>query len=167
MKKFFLYQSLTAFLFLFLFLLFCISCADTGAENNSGNNESGGGNGSDKYQSNESKRDRVKEIVYESFNIQEQPYFPGGEEGLTGFIQKNIQYPKEARESRIEGTVFVRFVVTKTGDIGETQITRTVDPNLEYEALRIVKSLPKWKPGKKEGKPVNVWLIVPVEFNLH
>ena len=166
MKKFFWLRLLTASCFLVLFAAVNNSC--TSREKNSDQNELAvSWNGSGISGVNTNKRDTIKEKVFESFNIGEQPYFPGGEEALIGFIQKNMLYPKDAKENGVEGTVFVRFEVTKNGEIGETQITRTVDASLEYEALRIVKALPKWRPGKKDGKPVNVWLIVPVEFRLH
>jgi len=107
-----------------------------------------------------------KSQAYESFAVDEKPIFPGGDEGLTDYVAKHVVYPKESKEKGIQGTIYVRFVVTKTGTIGETDIMRTVDPLLEMEALRIVKSLPKWTPGKKNGNPVDVWFIIPIKFKL-
>jgi periplasmic protein TonB len=111
-----------------------------------------------------SKESKAK--AYESFAIDEKPIFPGGDEGLTDYVTNHIIYPKESKKKGIQGTVYVRFVVTKTGAIGETDIMRTVDPLLEMEALRIVKSLPKWTPGKKNGNTVDVWFIIPIKFKL-
>jgi TonB family protein len=104
--------------------------------------------------------------IYESFALDEKPIFPGGDSGLTKYVAKHTIYPKEAKEKGVEGKVFVRFVVTKSGKVGEADVMRTVDALLEMEALRVVKSLPKWTPGKKNGKPVDVWLILPVDFRL-
>jgi periplasmic protein TonB len=71
-----------------------------------------------------------------------------------------------AQEANIEGTVYIRFVVTKTGDVDNVTIARAVDPLLDQEALRVVKSIPKWTPGKNNGNPVKVWFIIPVKFKL-
>jgi len=139
----------------------------------SGNNDSlGKGNHSGSRKQAESQKKDSALIynpvngIYESFAIDEKPIFPGGDKGLTKYLEKHTVYPTQAKQQGIEGTVFVRFVVTKTGKIGETDIMRAVDPLLEMEAIRVVKSLPKWIPGKKGGKEVDVWLIVPVGFRL-
>ncbi len=95
------------------------------------------------------------------------PYFTkGGEEGLRKYIAKHIEYPSLAQENSIQGTVFVRFVIEKDGSIGEIQITRGVDPLLDQEAVRVVKSLPKFKPGYQDGRPVPVWYSIPIVFKL-
>jgi TonB family protein len=104
--------------------------------------------------------------IYESFALDEKPSFPGGDDGLTSYLAKHTVYPREAKNRGIEGKVYVRFVVTKSGKIGEADVMRTVDALLEMEAIRVVKSLPKWTPGKKNGKPVDVWLIIPIDFRL-
>jgi periplasmic protein TonB len=108
----------------------------------------------------------VVEQVFESFAIQEKPMFPGGDAELVRYVAENTKYPVIAQENGIEGTVYIRFVVTKTGDVGQASVMRAVDPLLEEEALRVVKSLPKWTPGKNNGNPVNVWFIIPVKFKL-
>lgn len=94
------------------------------------------------------------------------PEFPGGEIALRTFIANNIKYPELAAESEIQGTVYVRFVVTKTGKVGEVQVTRGVDPLLDQEAVRVIKKLPDFKPGSQGGRPVNVWYSVPIVFQL-
>jgi protein TonB len=104
---------------------------------------------------------------YIPIDIEEQPSFLGGDAALFRYIVENVDYPEDARVNGIEGTVYVRFVVTKTGNIGETQIYKPADPILNEAALEVVKSLPKWSPGKKNGNPVNVWFIVPIKFKLN
>jgi protein TonB len=108
----------------------------------------------------------VVEQVFESFAIQEKPAFPGGDAALIKYVAENTKYPVLAQENGIEGTVYIRFVVTKTGEVGEAKVMRAVDPLLEEEALRVVKTLPRWTPGKNNGNPVNVWFIIPVKFKL-
>ncbi len=94
------------------------------------------------------------------------PEFPGGEVALRKYIAEHIKYPPLAQENGIQGTVFLRFVVKKDGTVGEVQVTRGVDPLLDEEAVRVVKSLPKFKPGFQGGKPVPVWFSVPIVFKL-
>ncbi len=102
--------------------------------------------------------------IYEVYNVNEKPIFPGGESELNRFIETHIQYPEEAKKNNISGTVYVRFVITETGQIGEAQIMNSSDPLLDEEAVRVVRSLPAWIPGKKNGNPVSVWFIVPCNF---
>lgn len=106
------------------------------------------------------------EKIYETPDIHEVPMFPGGESELIKFIALNTIYPVEAIEKGIEGTVYLRFVVTKSGRIGQVNPIRSPDPILEVEAVRVIKSLPEWTPGKFNGNPVNVWFIIPVKFKL-
>ncbi len=108
----------------------------------------------------------VVEQIFESFAIQEKPSFPGGDAELIKYVAEHTKYPVIALENGIEGTVYIRFVVTKNGDVGEAKVLRAVDPLLEEEALRVVKGMPKWTPGKNNGNPVNVWFIIPVKFVL-
>jgi len=104
---------------------------------------------------------------HEIIELTEMPLFPGGDAELFKYIVSNVDYPTQARENGIQGTVYIRFVVTKTGNIGETQVYKPADPILNKAALDVVKSLPKWTPGKKDGNPVNVWFIVPIKFQLN
>lgn len=94
------------------------------------------------------------------------PSFPGGTEGLMDFIADNLHYPKSAMDAGIQGRVFVQFVVTKTGAIGEVKVARHVDPDLDAEAVRVIKLLPRFTPGKMNGHPVNVWFTLPINFRL-
>jgi protein TonB len=98
--------------------------------------------------------------------VEEMPLFPGGEKALMEFIYANIQYPEIAKENNIQGRVTLRFCVTYKGGVDQVQIIRGVDPSLDNEAIRVIKLLPTWKPGKQGGKPVNVWYSVPVTFQL-
>jgi len=103
----------------------------------------------------------------EVFYTAEQPAaFPGGEAALMKYIAENIHYPAVAAENNIEGRVIVKFVVRKDGSVGDAVIARSVDPSLDKEALRVVRSLPKFEPGKMNGQPVNVWYLLPVSFKL-
>jgi protein TonB len=98
--------------------------------------------------------------------VEEMPTFPGGETALMKFIYANIVYPEVAKENNIQGRVTLRFCVTYKGGVDQVTVTRGVDPSLDNEAVRVIKMLPTWKPGKQGGKPVNVWYSVPVTFQL-
>ncbi len=98
--------------------------------------------------------------------VEEMPRFPGGEEALYDYIYSNIEYPVIALENEISGTVIVRFCVTYQGDVNQATVLRGVDTSLDEEALRVVNTLPKWRPGKQAGKPVNVWYIVRIQFRM-
>jgi periplasmic protein TonB len=100
------------------------------------------------------------------FIVEEMPEFPGGEAALRQFIATAIKYPVIAQENGIQGRVYVTFVVNTDGSIADARIARGVDPSLDKEALRVVNSLPKWKPGKQRGKPVRVSYTVPINFVL-
>jgi periplasmic protein TonB len=112
------------------------------------------------------KTELIHSDPVEVIHVQEKPVFPGGEKELLRYISSNIVYPELALEHEIEGTVYIRFVVTKTGEIGQTQVVRNIDPQLEAEALRIVKGMPRWTPGKNNGHPVSVWFMIPVKFKI-
>jgi protein TonB len=98
--------------------------------------------------------------------VEEMPEFPGGTEALFKFIYDNIQYPQIALENSIEGNVVVRFCVTYKGAIEQVSVIRGIHPSLDTEAVRIVNSLPTWKPGKQAGNPVNVWYTLRIQFQL-
>lgn len=102
----------------------------------------------------------------EAFMLDEQPQFPGGIDGLMNFLMQNVTYPAECAEAEIQGKVMVKFVVQKDGTIGDVEITKSVHPILDAEAIRVVKSMPKWTPGILGGSPVNVWYSLPVNFKL-
>ena len=98
--------------------------------------------------------------------VEEMPEFPGGELALRTYIAKAIVYPTVAQENGIQGKVFVTFVVNKDGSVSNAKIARGVDASLDAEALRVVSTLPKWKPGKQRGVPVRVSYTVPISFKL-
>ena len=98
--------------------------------------------------------------------VEEQPMFPGGMEELMKFLQTNIRYPKEAQERGLQGRVIVQFVVNKDGSICDEHVVKSVDPQLDAEALRIVRSMPNWTPGKQRGEAVRVRFTLPVTFRL-
>ncbi|HBL75125.1 MAG: energy transducer TonB [Bacteroidetes bacterium GWF2_42_66] len=100
------------------------------------------------------------------FIVEEMPEFPGGELALRKFIAQSIKYPVIAQENGIQGKVYVNFVVDRDGSVTAAKVARGVDPSLDKEALRVVNSLPKWKPGKQRGKAVKVSYTVPINFVL-
>lgn len=105
-----------------------------------------------------------KEEVFRS--VEQMPTFPGGTAALMKYLSTHIQYPTMAQENNIQGKVTVQFVVTKTGEIGEVKVVRSVDKDLDREAVRVCKSLPKFVPGRQNGQPVAVWYTLPVQFKL-
>ncbi|WP_293475857.1 energy transducer TonB [Prevotella sp.] len=110
-----------------------------------------------------------KHVVEETkiFTVVEQmPMFPGGEGALMGYLRDNIHYPTVAAENGVQGRVVVGFVVERDGSITDVNILRGVDPSLDREAMRVVKSMPKWTPGKQNGSAVRVKYQVPVSFRL-
>jgi len=118
----------------------------------------------DAFADQEEEAEEEEEIFVRVANM---PKFKGG--GLNSFrkwVQKNLEYPTVAAENGIEGTVYVKFVVNKDGSITNIQVIRGVDPSLNKEAVKTIKSAPKWKPGSQRGKPVRVRFSVPIVFEL-
>ncbi len=99
--------------------------------------------------------------------VENMPEFPGGDLGLMKYIQKNVRYPAIAKEYNITGKVYVSFIVDKQGKVTNVKVVRGVDKNLDAEAVRVVKSLPKYKPGKQRGKAVRVMFTIPINFTLN
>jgi protein TonB len=99
--------------------------------------------------------------------VENMPEFPGGDLGLMKYIQKNVKYPPIAKEYNITGKVYISFVVDKSGSVTNVKVVRGVDKNLDAEAVRVIKSLPKYKPGKQRGKAVKVMFTVPINFTLN
>ncbi len=98
--------------------------------------------------------------------VEEMPEFPGGMAKLAEYLGKNIKYPQLARESGIQGRVFINFVVENDGSVTNVKVMRSLGGGCDEEAIRVVKSMPKWKPGKQRGKPVRVSYNLPVNFKL-
>lgn len=109
--------------------------------------------------------DKKKSTVIYSV-VDEEPQFIGGEKEVGKFIAKNIKYPQYAAQHGIQGTVEVAFVIDKEGNVTGAKVMKGVDGTLDAEAIRVVESMPRWKPGKKSEKPVNVQLRMPISFNL-
>jgi len=86
---------------------------------------------------------------------------------ITSFLAKNVDYPQAAIDNEIQGTVYVRFIVTKTGKVSNVEIQRGVDPLLDNEAIRVVKTMPDFTPGLQNGRPVSVWFTVPIVFQIN
>ena len=106
------------------------------------------------------KNDMVFDVV------EVMPQFPGGQIAMMKYIMENIKYPKQAMKEGIQGRVTVRFIVEKDGSISDVRPVLSVHPLLNKEAVRVVKSMPKWSPGKHNGKPVRVRFNLPVMFKL-
>ncbi|MBQ3998348.1 MAG: energy transducer TonB [Paludibacteraceae bacterium] len=110
----------------------------------------------------EEEEEEVVFVIVESM-----PEFPGGQQALFKYLSDNIKYPVIAQENGIQGRVICQFTVNKDGSIVDIEVVRSGgDPSLDKEAVRVIKSMPKWKPGKQRGKPVRVKYTVPVSFKL-
>lgn len=98
--------------------------------------------------------------------VENAPAFPGGDVARMKFLQDNIKYPQMARESGIQGTVYVTFVVERNGNVTDVKILRGIGGGCDEEAVRVVQNMPKWEPGKQRGKPVRVQFNMPIKFTL-
>jgi protein TonB len=99
-------------------------------------------------------------------NVSVMPEFPGGIPALMQYISENVSYPEEAIKNNVQGRVVLKFVVNADGSVGKIEIVGGIDPSLNEEAIRVVRSLPAFKPGLQDGVPVPVWFIIPVLFRL-
>ena len=98
--------------------------------------------------------------------VDEMPQFPGGEQKLNQFLKDNVQYPKEAMDAKKEGKVYVSFVVNETGKITDVKMLQRQAFGMDQEAMRVVKLMPDWIPGKQNGQPVAVQYTLPIHFAL-
>ncbi len=98
--------------------------------------------------------------------VEQMPEFPGGQNALMAWLQKNLEYPEEAREQGLEGRVFVQFTVYSTGVCGNFTILRSPSPLLSNAALKTIKKMPKWTPGMQNGKSVNTMMRLPILYKL-
>ena len=110
------------------------------------------------------KEEQQEEVVFQV--VEEMPQFPGGLSEAMKFLAKNIKYPVEAQQAKIEGRVIVRFVVGRDGSVSDVEVMRGVSPELDAEAVRVVSLMPKWIPGKQRGKAVAVKYTMPIMFRL-
>ncbi|HPE57713.1 MAG TPA: energy transducer TonB [Bacteroidales bacterium] len=99
--------------------------------------------------------------------VESMPGFPGGETAMKRYLAENIQYPQMARESGIQGRVFVTFVVEKDGNVTDVRVLRGIGGGCDEEAIRVIKNMPRWDPGKQRGKPVRVQFNMPIMFKLN
>lgn len=97
---------------------------------------------------------------------EEMPQYPGGEMAMLKFLMDNLKYPSEAEAAQEEGRVFVKFVIEANGSIGETEVVRSVSPSLDAEAIRVIKAMPRWTPGKSNGQAVACTYTLPIDFKL-
>jgi len=112
----------------------------------------------------EVKEEKKTEEIFKS--VEQPPAFPGGDAALMKYLSSHIQYPTMAQENNIQGKVVVQFVVEKDGHVGDVKVVRSVDKDLDREAVRVCKSLPKFTPGRQNGQAVRVWYTLPVNFKL-
>lgn len=99
--------------------------------------------------------------------VENMPKFPGGEQAMMTYLQENLTYPVKAREARIQGSVFVSFIVERDGKLSTLQVVRGVGGGLDEEALRVVKNMPPWEPGTQGGEAVRVQFFLPIFFTLN
>lgn len=123
-------------------------------------------------------REQINEVVIEEKKpvetkpvevftaVEQMPQFPGGDEALLKYLSSHINYPPMAAENNVQGRVVIQFVVDKNGKVGEVKVVRSVDKDLDREAVRVCMSLPKFIPGRQNGVPVSVWYTLPVSFKL-
>ena len=102
--------------------------------------------------------------VYEKVEVM--PEFPGGDQAMMDFVAKNVVYPQEARDKEISGRVMVGFIVEKDGGISDAKVVKGIGGGCDEEAVRVFSAMPKWKPGKQDGKPVRVGFQMPINFKL-
>ena len=108
-----------------------------------------------------------KDQKEEPFNVvEDMPAFPGGIEAMIQFLSSNIKYPADAKKQKVDGRVLVKFVVEKDGSITEVKVIKPAFPSLDAEAIRVVKAMPKWKPGYQNGQAVRVQFAMPINFSL-
>ena len=108
----------------------------------------------------------IDDVSNVPLNVEEMPEYVGGDNARVEFMSKNIVYPTMAKESGIQGTVYVKFVVEPDGSMSNITMLRGIGGGCDEEALRVVRMLPKWKPGKQNGNPVRVWFTLPIKFTL-
>ena len=115
-----------------------------------------------------SAQDTIEEVdeCIDYYVIEEKPEFPGGEDAFVKYILGNVKYPVEAINKGIQGRVYIQFIIDKVGEVTDVKVLRSVDPILDKEAMRVVKGMPKWTPGKQRNKFVKVSYQVPINFKL-
>lgn len=108
------------------------------------------------------EEEKLKDILL----VQTLPEFPGGIVEFMKWLQKNLKYPKDAQSRKVEGTVVVSFIINTDGSITDTKVDKGVEDSLDYEAMRVIRKMPKWKPGQENGKPCRTMFAIPIVFKL-
>ncbi|HLP14071.1 MAG TPA: energy transducer TonB [Flavobacteriales bacterium] len=109
---------------------------------------------------------KTPEVVPDQQHVEEKAQFPGGPDALAKFLSSELKYPTKAYEKKVEGKVYVEFVIDETGKVKGVRVKRKGDPDLDAEAIRVVKAMPNWTPAKVIGKPVKSMTVLPVNFVL-
>ena len=112
------------------------------------------------------QEEEIKEDVIFTV-VEDQPSFPGGEEARIRYLNENIRYPQMAREAGIQGTVFVTFVVERDGSVTDVRVLRGIGGGCDEEAVRVVRNMPRWNPGRQRGQPVRVQFNMPIRYVLN
>jgi protein TonB len=113
------------------------------------------------------QNDSIDNEIVEFTVVEQMPEFPGGQNGLIQYLSKNIMYPIVAKENKIQGRTLVSFVVEKDGKISNVQVLRSSgDMMLDREAMRVIRTMPRWRPGYMKGQPVRVQYQIPITFKL-
>ena len=107
------------------------------------------------------------ETIYQTVAVEQKPQYPGGLKALYEYLRLNTNYPEFAADNNVQGKVILQFAVMKDGSISNITVIRAIDSALDKEAVRVVSAMPKWIPGKQNGRPVNVYYMLPVIFRLH
>lgn len=115
------------------------------------------------FSQNGNEQDTIPKFIV----VEVMPEYPGGTEAMLKYISENLHYPQYAKEHNIEGKVFVNFIVDETGKVTKVKVVKNVEPSLDAEAVRVIESLPLWKPGFHKGKPVRVQFTIPINFELY
>jgi protein TonB len=110
--------------------------------------------------------DEIKKDTLVFVVVEESPEFQGGDQARIEYLIKNINYPKKARKAGIQGTVYITFIIEKDGKVSNVRILRGIGGGCDEESLRVVKNMPKWKPGRQRGKNVRVQYNMPLKFTL-
>lgn len=147
-----------------IMILLLLAVMGMQAQSQVGNLSNNGGTEVYATQSENVQSDNGDTKVYDTAD--EMPAFPGGQNGLMQFISSNLHYPLVCEENGIQGRVIVSFIVEKDGSVSDVTVVKSVHPSLDKEAMRIAKSMPKWTPGRLNGKRVRVKYTMPISFKL-
>ena len=114
----------------------------------------------------EANKETPKDSVWDYLQVQVKPAFPGGDAGIIKYLGANLKYPNLAKEQGIQGKVYIIFIINKNGSVSDVSVKSGIGGGCDEEALRVIKKMPKWKPGKENGKPVRVRRVYPLTFKM-